>query len=431
MIYIYQIIGVTKDYANVCFSIKKMDGFDQYINNDMDGDDMLASTFVFKKMPGDKKIIFLWPASLDSGIDNFKNRLKNNGLNEDNYEIIIMPSFGTYNNKYYDFYPQEIMLFIFLDMLKRINADDILLLDINTGLNEYVNLLIDAAANLFVALWLFNINNEKSLRIYKIISEPVLKGSKKVSIYIQSLNKKAFFLVPYKKEFKIASVMEMNDDLKMSFEFKFKHKRNYRNLINNVIIIYNSIDMNTLSVLKESYNKLFSDSVFYDLKCSIKELIDNFSDLLNNMDGGRNIKILNVNEIINFILTLYLYCGFFKLFKDKIHLEKLDDYLELGNLIYNNKKINLPQNIRFLTRDIQEFKEMANNNVSSYYNKEDPEFNNESDKNGHGDMERNFFAHSGLDRESVDIKGDKIIYKSDTDDKKAETHRKWLLKLSK
>ncbi|MFG1391040.1 hypothetical protein [Acidiplasma aeolicum] len=430
VLYIYQVVGNIKNYHELKFNIRfYYDNLEEF-NNREPCSNILASICILKNKDilnklniKDKKIIFLWPSSLDNNTDEFVKKLSGYGIKSCEYEIVTMPSFGIYNNKNYDYYPQEIMFFIFLDMIKRIKIDDILFLDVSTGLNEYVNSLIDAASNIAVSLWLSNIDDNRSLKLYKIISEPVYSSiNQESTVFAQELNRKIFFLTPYNKNkvFKIGPLMEMDNKDKKDFELQFKYKKYYGKLMENTIMIYNAIQGNVLSYLYEAKDDLFSDEIIQCLNESVNEIINVFSDFLNNKaPGKRDKKIKNVNDIISFILSLRLYSGFVKLLTDKIKNNKcvtIDNYLTLGEYIYNNKKIGLYQNLMFLKRDIHGYKDGKN-----------PDLKNTGNKiNATGNMERNFFAHSGIDINSVEVKDGKIIFKNNKD-----AHGKWLLNRNK
>jgi len=413
MIYIYQILGNMKSYHTNIFAIKDSDE-----KNDLDIENtfesLLSSIFIYKNLKNreGKKIIFLKPISL--GLDNkMIDSYLQKYITSKDYEIVDMPAYGMYKDKIYDYYPNEILLSIFIDMIKRINIDDEIFIDINTGLNEYVTLLIAAASYLIVALSLKNIKEEKTLNIYQIISDPMVEKTKNyTSLFIQKLNRKIFFSLPYSNEMKISSLIYASSDNKRIFENKFDYKKDYKEIIENLTIIFNAIRFNTLPFISNLKNSISDDKNL--LPEIIDEIIRNFKDVLIYNDK-REIKVKNVYELINFIMALEFYQGLIELLEDKLNdIANLDMLGNIAEKIYKNQFINLPANYEFLKRDIDNYE----NDLNDYKGK------NTKSNNKRGSGKRNFFAHSGMDINSYKICNKRIIYCPE----KIEERKKWLLK---
>ena len=435
MYYIYQILG-NFNYKPVNFVIKTLDN--NNLNNILDQKNekqYLASIHIFKGLNvKDKKLVFLIPASLYNPSINIEDIINNWGLNNSEYEIIKMPANGAYSIGSFDYTPDEIFFFLYIDMIKRLNQGDTVFIDINAGLNEYVNSLNDSISYAYVTLGLRNLNAEKNnhdLDVYKIISEPVMRDSNRpnYSIYIQTLRRKIFFSLPSKEALKPSSTIEGNPDIKKEFCSKFICEKFYKEINRKNIIIFNSIKMNTLSILIVDKNLISIEMKNKVLKC-LNEIIKNYSEaFFQNMSTGiRESKIKMVEKIISFIMSLNMYLGFIDFLENRleeirnrqnnniINIEKLE---KLADDIYKNYKINIPLNLEFLQRDIYEFK--------NYYNRIKKQSETTKGNKNEGSAKRNFFAHSGLDYNTVKLLNDnEVEFVGKLDERK-----KWLLSLDK
>lgn len=417
MIYIYQILGDIRTYKPSKFIIKDneaeiLDNLDDENTYEL----LLSSIFISKKIKNteNKKIIFLKPISLDLDNETIGSYIEQNFLSTKDYEIVDIPSYGMYGDKTYDYYPNEILLSIFIDMVERISIDDKIFIDINTGLNEYVTLLIAATTYLMVTLGLKNIRDEKILDVYEIISDPMVrKTTNYTSLFIQKINRKIFFSLPYTGEMKISKLIKVDCNCKSNFENKFEYKRYYRKIIADLTIIFNTVMFNALpfiSTLEDAIN----DDKYSLLSNAINEIIKNFKDVLYNIDN-REIKVKDVYRLINFIMDLEFYQGLIDLLKDKLDdVTNVDKLSNVGEKIYKNKFINLPTNYEFLKRDIGAYE----NDLDSHKEKDI-----KSNGNAIGSGKRNFFAHSGMDFNSCKISNKRIIY----DLHKKDERKKWLL----
>ncbi len=417
MIYIYQILGDIKLYNPSKFIIKYNEA--EILNNLDDKNRyelLLSSIFIYKNLKSteNKKIIFLRPISLDLDNETISSYIEQNFLSTKDYEIVDIPSYGMYGNKTYDYYPNEILLSIFIDMVERISIDDKIFIDVNTGLNEYVTLLIAATTYLMVTLSLKNIRDEKILEVYEIISDPMVKKTTNyTSLFIQKINRKIFFSLPYTSEMKISPLIEADSNNKSNFENKFAYKKYYKKIITELTIIFNTIMFNALpfiSTLEDTIN----DDKYSLLLNAINEIIKHFKEVLYIKDN-REIKVKDVYRLINFIMDLEFYQGLIDLLKDKLDdVTNLDKLSNMGEKIYKNKFINLPSNYEFLKRDIGAYE----NDLDSHEEKDI-----KSNGNAIGSAKRNFFAHSGMDFNSCKICDRRIIY----DLHKIDERKKWLL----
>lgn len=419
MIYIYQILG-TPDYKKVNFRLnlkgnsgEKCNFSDLMDNDNSDGGEFnLSSLYIFNKLrENNKKIIFLKPITIDKLTNNIKNDF---GLDDSQYEIVETPAFGVYKGITYDFYPNEILLFFYFDMLKRVKKNDIIMIDINTGLNEYVNLLISALSYFIVTKGLENIMDEKIVdagNAYEIIMDPIMgQREQPYNTYINEFKRKVFFSLPYTStRFSISSIMEMDNSLKRDFESEFGYKGYYGNILEYSNIIFNAISNNALPFLYE-IRDIIDENTKQTINSIIDEILKNIGDAIKPEKGNRSKKVGKSGPLMGFIMTLKFYCGLIDLLHDNI-----DDLHDLNKLegaakkIYENKYINLEINERFLLRDINDLKNATNTG----------KVNNKT-----GDEKRNFFAHSGMEYNAIDSNNGKIEYKKECIDK----IKGWLLK---
>lgn len=435
MYYIYQIIG-NLNYKSVKFDCKTLDT--QHLNtilNQQDEKQNLASIHIFKSLKVEqKKLIFLMPASVDTTSINIIDIITSWGLDEKDYDIIKMPANGTYKTGSFDYTPDEVLFFLYMDMVTRLKLGDTVFMDINAGLNEYVNSLNDALSYAYVTIGLLHLKVEKNqpvLEVYKIISEPVMRESniETYTVYIQSVKRKIFFSLPLEEPLKPGSTLDADENTKIKFNLKFTNKQFYSKIINNNIIIFNSIKMNTLSIPIIDKNLLSKEMNKKILECR-DEIIKIYSETFfwDISPGIRKSKIQGVSKIISFIMSLNMYLGFIDLLGQKlnditdpensylINLEKLG--IAADN-IYRNPTINLPLNSEFLKRDIHEF--------LGYHERIKKSIESNADEKKSGSAKRNFFAHSGLDYNTVKprCKG-KVEFIGNLEERK-----KWLLSLYK
>ncbi len=435
MYYIYQILG-NFGYKSVNFAVRTMD--DTKLNRILlhkNEKQNLASIHIFKCLNiKEKKLIFLVPASLYSPSTNIREKLIPWGLNEEEYEIIKMPANGAYDTGIFDYTPDEVLFFLYIDMISRLKIGDTVFMDINAGLNEYVDSLNDAISYAYVTLGLLNLGtdeNHHDLEVYKIISEPVMRTNVRdiYSVYIQKVSKKIFFSLPSREYLKPGSTLDASPDTKKEFTSKFSLKNYYRTIIDNSIIIFNSIKMNTLSVLVTDENLVSIEMKNKILEC-LKEIITIYYETFfkDISSGNRQSKIQNVGKIISFIMSLNMYLGFINLLEKRVHgvrnsednsiinLDKLENF---AREIYENDKINMRLNLQFLQRDIHEFK--------NYTEKIEKERKTSNDKKIEGNAKRNFFAHSGIDYNTVNrLSKNEVKFVGELEERK-----KWLLSADK
>lgn len=413
MIYIYQVLGHLGGYHDNNYNIENKDKKLSLVSGNSIS--FLSSVNLFKRISSkDKKIIFLKPKSLG---DVDMHHLTT-GIHDNDYEVVEIPSFGVVNNRNYDYYPPEILLSIFLDMIARIKIDDTLFIDTSTGLNEYVISMISALDYALVTSALNNIDKEKVITAYKVTSTPIFwNATGDVTLFIYRHYRKVFFSLPYEENvFQLGPLVDCKDPeskyCKKEFNGRFLCKKHYNGSINNLKILYNAIKLNTLPFISE-LQELISEK-YKKLLCGmINELITQLNKVL--ADENRDAKINNVYTVINFMMDLKFYQGLIDLLQpivtDMTSLEKLG---EIGEKIYHNNIINLHSNLAFLQRDITDLINKGDYNTFKSDNEKSPHSNS---------SKRNFFAHSGMDISSCSVSNNKIMYKSE----KTEERKKWLL----
>ena len=187
--------------------------------------------------------------------------------------------------------------------------------------------------------------------------------------------------------------------------------------------------MNTLSVLIIDKN-LFSEEMKKRILDCRDEIIEIYSETFfgDISPGIRKLKIQGVSKIISFIMSLNMYLGFIDLIRQKFndimdsensHIINLEKLGIASDNIYGNPTINLPVNSEFLKRDIHEF--------LSYHERIKESIESNTDEKKDGSAKRNFFAHSGLDYNTV-----RPIFKGKVEFVgNLEEREKWLLSLYK
>jgi CRISPR-associated protein Csx1 len=424
---ILQVLG-RLDYQYVNFYVR-----DELIK------DRFSSQALAKKF-GDSKIIFLVPESLVTELANNKIEAKELLNNKDNlrniilerlynevtvkdFEILIVQSIGMYKSQNKDFQinflndADNIILSLILDLLKRIEGYNEVILDISTGHNVYVTSLIDAARTLVVYFKLRNImkeKNEMKVPVFKIAySPPIIQSldafSSRYPIQLYDFDVKAFFEIPFKNSIRIIDLLKNGDiELKKEMNVTFKKaNQELNNLITETKIAYHAIrynvplayfdDLVRFSANEEEMLKKLRNISEYIIE-NKKEIHENNNEIL--------IKRLSINRLsfANLILTIAFHNALRELKENLEKTPSIDIIKKTFDHLY--KIIEFGLNARFLLRDLNEIEELSKylgegeeKSIKELQHYRSTKFQSieSRDIRKKGDIKRNFFAHSGFE----------------------------------
>jgi len=333
-------------------------------------------------------------------------------------DFIVIHSLGNYKfdnvGINFEVSYDDIVLEILCDMIEKYievkDQNNEFYVDISSGLNIYIYALIEALKHFSVFSHLLNWQY-KNLRprTYIVFSDPILGSSaEKFQIYVQQVDFKTFFSAPVKNE-----DVNMNNGNRLSkrifckVEDKEKRK-NLDELLINFVIVFSAIKNNTPLVLYHfRYNKY--DDIITFLKNFIRELK---KELIG--QGWHKSPNISKNDYLKIILSLGLYAGIVQtleknlvknydleegvnlnVIKEKFGNRDKSIYsiFDLGFLVHH-----LGQEIYNLSegKDENGIKEKATNNWEK--------LNKSLPGNIQDFVERNFFAHTGFERNVTEVR---------------------------
>lgn len=370
-------------------------------------------------------------------------------------KIYIIESMGRYTDDKvvlnYDIHPNNIKISMLNLLLKLWDADEIYI-DISTGLNQYVNLLMDAFRGYIVNRKLSLQENYK-LNTYYTLTHPVKKAGEVYRLYAQEFDVKAFLDWPLKKrKIDIGSMLLENGEKKRQLNIDYTELRNKLNRF-----MLRSRDC--FNCIKYNIPLLLFDKPFIDgenfinyrwLNTTAINLRNKIIDLSNRLVIP-NIERLD-NEIrvtctpldYNYILSLHIAISLYIGLKESFQLPKtrprfrLEDGEIVGpfkDIMNSYTKLGLALNARFLERDLKNIwglKETIKDEwvtLSDLDKKCNEGFKGEvvGDKYVSDEI-RNFYAHSGFLRQMIKIKkdGDWIEIKYINEKDVGNKLRRWL-----
>ncbi len=412
MIYFYQVLGKpTYTQTEYTFNFDD-DDIDKFKESGL-----LSSIVTYRNLKeSNKKIIFLMPDSLSS--KDIKETTIKMEKQDVSYELLTMPSLDAENAL---FNPNEILLFIFLDMHKRLKKDDKLFIDITTGLNIYVNNLVAAAQYSNVDRGLQNMENDTYFNT--ILTDPVLDKdkNKQVNVYNIANKNTIFFSMPYFGEFRFTEFIDCEDEMKCRINKEWKETlTKLKTGIVTALRVYNAISRNTPLYLYYIFNA--NDHYKYDENISdfVNLIMDRLTNDIKNKNRIFRYKIDKIKDLINFIISLDMLSGLKYLITEDQDFENLnkEKFIETRKLLsfsqrlYENRVINKSPNFDFLKRDIDNLYTEYHSNKNAVTSIEPNEYSsNKNDKNHNSSEKRNFFMHSGLEIAYIEYK--KIENKTD------------------
>ncbi|MEO0241411.1 MAG: CRISPR-associated CARF protein Csx1 [candidate division WOR-3 bacterium] len=335
-------------------------------------------------------------------------------------DFVVIHSIGEYKGISFSCSFEHLVFDIFTDLFMRYIEDpyDELYLDISSGHNIYVSALLEAGRLFLTLQRLQDLCCEKLLKVFLIFSEPILPQKKGIyRIYKEhELKTKSFFFIlekPKQASFENAYAefsKKICDLLSTDREFKRKLNR----YLTNAYFFYSALKNNTPLVLY---------SWEYDELENVTDFLKEFTNILKDrlFENYKHTSINDFSDIKKVYFNLMLYLGMIKLFKkfgitkkDEVNLAEIKRVFTLeDNNIY--KFIDLTTNVTYLEHEINyNFEHKLKDYIIK--NKEDretieklysyrllAEYIPGERKSDHIDR-RNFLAHCGFERLSVEIK---------------------------
>ncbi len=442
---IYQVLGNLKNYGKSSFKIDGSENVykDLYLSSE-------ALSLKYRNEDGFKtRIIFLCPISLAETVEELedKEELKNR-IAEDlsthflkskdtEFEVKLVDSIGIYeiDEKEIQFksYPENITAQIFFDMCKR--DANYVIADISTGHNMYISSLLDALRSLVVKKKLEDIGRDEiNFKALYAVTEPIVKNVRKdlYLIFLKEVDVKAFFDLPFKERGNEISnlckleryIKKTAPNVKCKIGYKCREtslNTSLSHILKNLVLAFNAIKYNTPLIF--SGNLIDLTAEVSELEEKIKEIILKFSAMKRKNDTLYEAPRVDVKGLLNLFFALSLYEGI-KGLASVSPLRTTKDLQTIFSKVY--EKLGLGLNKRFLERDIREIEFYLLGHKSGEW-----ETYGEIKRKLRrcSDEKRNFFAHSGLEENIVEVKiedGEVLIrYKGDEEIK--NKIKRWLL----
>ena len=340
---------------------------------------------------------------------------------ENKISLIKVQSISSYSSDKKDFLISyennidNIMIYLFKDLLKKIYDYEKIVIDLSTGLNIYVEVLMDTLRYLVVYLKIKNFladeNNKKTFIIS--LSPPY---NEKVNIYHTSFDTKAFFDFPQIDKFRF-DFQENSDtkrELNKNIEQRFNRELDgLKILLKETRIAFNGIKYNTPLIF---YNDLIEFKKIEDFFGSIESqnlLERSLFKILDYLEDIKKIEIQNSNRInisrykmkkeiiFNMIIVTAIYDLILNI-KKRINKPDINQIEKTFNEIYD--KLNLKYNNIFLEKDIKDIMNLKELDETPKIlseiikdNNSDMKHHIKNEKNKSSKIDRNFFAHSGFE----------------------------------
>ncbi len=457
---IVQILGLFQTYSDVNYKLR---GGDQIIR-------CKFSSVAYGKLKNEKiKILFFIPESLiikdlsvikklhqspEEIIKIYEAKLRKIIGEDVEFKVKIIPSIGFYEIKKGAINSNNILAFhnfieniIIKFLIDLIDIKKELIIDISTGFNIYIHALIEAVRSLIVYKKLKNIlQNKNEFKVKCMIVPPVIGQipDQVFPIEIYDYKAKVFFDIPYKNLninnnlISFSNGDAFNNNLEKLAKNSPKLDLNSRCIINTTLLSFNAIKYNvplaffSKELIEFNSNKENINQELEKIKNVHKFIektakIEKFDDKI----FIHRLKCLKTS-IVNLLFTLGLYQSF-KHFYEEIMMKNptISNIRNTFQGLY--KKIDMGSNLRFLERDLKhiekykskikegeliELRNLINTNKDQKIEINTP----------FSDEKRNFFAHSGLQRDYIQLKKNEedeleLYYKEEY----FETVKKWLL----
>lgn len=295
----------------------------------------------------------------------------------------------------------DIVLEIFLDMIKRYLKENNLIsevyIDISSGHNIYISAMLEALRHFATFTNLRHwVDKRKRPKLFISICDPILPGGQNIhQVYIEEQRFVVFFESPLKLDDfkKIELIFSEND----------KIRKNVKDILERFLLTFSAIKNNIPLYLFDTYTII-------DKSDEVSKVLDNVVEYLHNkikesykyspkLDRGICIKVINALGFYLGIIDVmnYLNISPYDPKKGILIKDVKDKVIEMYN------KFGLTNNIDVLEVELDKlrgpdikivpelFKERCNNYLRKTENKKDSK-----DR-----MQRNFFAHCGLEEHFI------------------------------
>jgi len=297
----------------------------------------------------------------------------------------------------------DIVLEIFLDMIKRYlkmnNSISEIYIDISSGHNIYISAMLEAFRHFatFTSLrhW---VDKRKRPKFFITICDPILPGSENIyQVYIEEQRFNVFLESPIKRwEFKDIKSENFEDMKKMLFD-----KQTCKLLVavlERFLMTFSAIKNNIPLYLFDTYTII-------DEPDEIQKLLDEIIEYLH-VEIAKNYKNspkLDKNKWIKIINTLGFYLGIIDVINHANILKykkqkgvKKDDIKNIMKNIYN--KFGLTNNIDILSVELDKLSPPGRRIAADILRSN---FRNLLNRKNRDRIQRNFFAHCGLEENFV------------------------------
>ncbi|SHK20660.1 CRISPR-associated protein Csx1 [Anaerobranca californiensis DSM 14826] len=327
-------------------------------------------------------------------------------------DFLILHSIGAYlsnieiNGKYSD-----IVLNVLADMIKRLFDKEVkaFYIDISSGLNFYISAMLEAARHFSVFANLFYWGErDKIPSIYIVFTDPIFNNKvEKYNIYKEKQNFLAFFNSPINKEETIKNFSFVKDGIYQEKEMR-KKKGSLVKKLDSFTLLYSAIKNDIPLYVLSNLANFHSEE---EITEEIKKLVDSIFE--RNKKFGYNSSLnVDKNSFNKALLSLALYKGIVSLLNRNGIKYSNDEGIEIEKLVEYFKKFyetfNLTGNYKVLNTEIENLKKILENKLDeSKYNKWIPLWQLKEPYKSTEVDNRNFFAHSGLERNTVEFKKEK------------------------
>ncbi|MGC9123144.1 MAG: TM1812 family CRISPR-associated protein [Thermoplasmata archaeon] len=342
-----------------------------------------------------------------------------------------------------------IKLKLFRDIFKIINNYDNIIIDLSTGLNYYIPIIIDVIRNIITYQKLSHyIDRNNFDKKYNVTVVPPV-GDSKTTIHFETIDAVAYFDLIDVKKFELSPSDSTNTDIIIKTRKEFEDNIDKLNKIMNITKIgLNALKNNTPLVfydqdildIDEDKLNMTSNQILEDYIFKIIDYLTEYKIEINNNHIIVSRPKIDGLKIMKFIMGIGIYESIRKIrydiqkdFKNVWINEKnaatIEDIEARFTKIY--QKLNYNVNIKFLERDLKEIKSLKID--GSYRLISELKYGNNTNENSgndikNSDIKRNFFAHSGFEYKITQVRkdNDKIFIMYIKNEKKNEIER-WLL----
>jgi len=393
---ILQVLGDPRGYKSARYVIDKKEYKEKFL------------ALAIREWLNDGEIIFLVPDSLVTRIESdveeafellrdrekFKKRFTEllHGIDAD---VLIIPSVGTYSGAYtarFEGSIENTIVFIFKELIKR--GVRVIYADISTGLNIYTTAMLEALRKYVTYRKLRRILQGDDKTTLKLAFVPqVLVENQTVNVELHEFDVQAFFSLPKANPKEICADKDTKRKVNEKYGKFFKEILRY---LKTLRMAFNAIKYNTPLV--------FYHSDIFNLNIDVGKVEREFMRIIEELEDLREVimddntiivkrPILVSGNVVNTFFAISMLSSVIDFWKESVGEPELDAILKTFKGLYES--LGLDVNSRFLERDVEGIKELANDLEGERVLLElFPESSGKSK-----DPKRNFFAHSGFLRE--------------------------------